>query len=174
MAYCNINQYIAKKLAKTRNIVNCEQVEKNFKSSAYLAWNNMDDTGFTGRAPQLLTYRSTGDRKRNKRNPLKDRSISTSDSGQRLSDNDLNATVVPNLGYTNSKDSTAIPSGSNSNIIKDTPEVFSDISINIEEIFPAPGVIIKDLFDLYNSNKPINEKESALLNYVKLLFSRSM
>jgi len=44
---------------------------------------------------------------------------------------------------------------------------------NIEEIFPAPGVIIKDLFDLYNSNKPSIERESALLNYIKLLFSES-
>jgi len=42
MAYCNINQYVAKKLAKIRNIVSCDQVEKNFKSSAYLAWSNVD------------------------------------------------------------------------------------------------------------------------------------
>jgi len=56
MAYCNINQYVAKKLAKIRNIVSCDQVKKNFKSSAYLAWNSIDlsqeDPGFIGRASQ--------------------------------------------------------------------------------------------------------------------------
>jgi len=33
MAYCNVNQYIAKKLIKSRNIVSCDQVERNFKAS---------------------------------------------------------------------------------------------------------------------------------------------
>jgi len=42
MAYCNVNQFTAKRLAKVRNITNCDQVDKNFKSSAYLAWNNVE------------------------------------------------------------------------------------------------------------------------------------
>jgi len=42
MAYCNINQFNAKKLLKIRNITSCDQVERNFKSSAYLAWSNID------------------------------------------------------------------------------------------------------------------------------------
>jgi len=39
MAYCNINQYVAKKLAKIRNIVNCEQVEKTL--SLQLTWHGI-------------------------------------------------------------------------------------------------------------------------------------
>jgi len=46
----------------------------------------------------------------------------------------------------------------------------SDFNINIEEVFPAPGMIVKDIFELYTSNKPTKERELALLNYVKLLF----
>jgi len=42
MAYCNVSQFIAKKQIKINNICNFEQVEKTFKSSAYLAWNNVD------------------------------------------------------------------------------------------------------------------------------------
>jgi len=45
-------------------------------------------------------------------------------------------------------------------------------SINIEEVFPAPDVIIRDLFELYKDNKKVKEKDLALLNYVKLLFNR--
>jgi len=76
--------------------------------------------------------------------------------------------LVPNSGYTNPKDTTTIPSGNIGNSENDTLETPSDVNINIEEIFPAPGVIIKDLFDLYNSNKPINERESALLKLCRI------
>jgi len=37
MAFCNINQYKAKRLVKARNIVNIEQVEQVFKASAFYA-----------------------------------------------------------------------------------------------------------------------------------------
>jgi len=49
--------------------------------------------------------------------------------------------------------------------------------INIKIIFPSPGIIIKDLFDLYKSNKPVNERDSAQIHYFQLLFlliSRSL
>jgi len=39
MAYCNINQFKAKKLIKSQNITTMDQVERTFKSSAYYAWN---------------------------------------------------------------------------------------------------------------------------------------
>jgi len=42
MAFCNTSQYIAKRLIKNKNIINSDQVEKTFKSSAYLAWDNTD------------------------------------------------------------------------------------------------------------------------------------
>jgi len=48
--------------------------------------------------------------------------------------------LIPNCGYTNPKDTTTISSGNNGNIENDTLEASSDVNINIEEIFPAPGL----------------------------------
>jgi len=42
MAFCNTSQYNAKRLIKSKNIVDGNQVEKLFKSSAYLAWKSVD------------------------------------------------------------------------------------------------------------------------------------
>jgi len=42
MAFCNTSQFTAKKLIKSKSITSCDQVERLFKSSAYLAWNNTD------------------------------------------------------------------------------------------------------------------------------------
>jgi len=39
MAFCNVKQYKAKRLFKTKNIISIEQVEQTFKSSAYYTWN---------------------------------------------------------------------------------------------------------------------------------------
>jgi len=44
--------------------------------------------------------------------------------------------------------------------------------INIETIFLSPGIIIKDLFDLYKSNKPVNKRDSVLIHYFQLLFHK--
>jgi len=62
--------------------------------------------------------------------------------------------------------------GFSSNSEFDTILATTNNTINIEEIFPAPDVIIKDLFELYKGNKPVKERDSALLNYVKLLFNK--
>jgi len=40
MAFCNVSQFLAKRLIK--NISSLDQVERIFKSSAYLAWDNID------------------------------------------------------------------------------------------------------------------------------------
>jgi len=45
-------------------------------------------------------------------------------------------------------------------------------SINIETLFPSPEVIIKDLFDLYKANKPRVKRNTALINYLQLLFQK--
>jgi len=39
MAFCNVNQFRAKKLLKTKNIYSIEQVEQTFKSLTFYAWN---------------------------------------------------------------------------------------------------------------------------------------
>jgi len=42
MIYCNVNQFIAKKLLKIRNINNINQVEREFKVLAYYSWNGIN------------------------------------------------------------------------------------------------------------------------------------
>jgi len=108
MAYCNINQYIAKKLVKIRNITSYNQVEKNFKSSAYLAWDNVDfsqeESKPVGRVTPS-TFRSIGGKDKSKRKPLRKKYKSTSHSGQLLSENDLDVTLILNIVCNNPKES---------------------------------------------------------------------
>jgi len=40
--YCNVSQFIAKRLIKKNNISNKDQVERVFRSSTYLAWDNVE------------------------------------------------------------------------------------------------------------------------------------
>jgi len=42
MAYCNVSQFIAKRQIKSKNVCNLEQAMRVFKSSTYLAWDNID------------------------------------------------------------------------------------------------------------------------------------
>jgi len=42
MAYCNVNQFRAKKLLRARNIDNIDHIEHEFKASAYYAWNTIN------------------------------------------------------------------------------------------------------------------------------------
>jgi len=132
-----------------------------------------DEPEPSGRKTRPSSSHTVRARKKIKRAPQNIRHNSTSDSGQWLSENDLNSTLIPHTGYMNPKGSNGNLTTDNVDIESDTLEVTHDTNKNIEEIFPASGVIIKDLFDLYNSNKPIKERESALLNYVNLLFNKS-
>jgi len=53
---------------------------------------------------------------------------------------------------------------------------FSDISdrsnntSTVKKLFPSPGVIVKDIHELFKSNKSTRERDSAVINYIKLLF----
>jgi len=42
---------------------------------------------------------------------------------------------------------------------------------NVERLFSSPGVIIKDIYELFKANKPTRERDSVL-NYIKLLFQK--
>jgi len=46
---------------------------------------------------------------------------------------------------------------------------FIDTS-SIDKLFPSPGVVIKDIYVIYNINKSTRERDSAVLNYINLLF----
>jgi len=91
-----------------------------------------------------------------------------------LSENNFDVTLVPTIGRNNSKESTLNPNDAmtNNNVSNINSELVasSDNNINVEEIFSAPGVIIKDLL---SCKFVINvlRKESQL-DYVKLLFSK--
>jgi len=98
MAYCNINQFNAKKLVKIRNITSPDQVERNFKSSPYLAWNNIEYTQKNGERSRCLIPSSTLNLERNykrRRKVHRDSNMSTSDSGQMLSGNKMDFTLIP-------------------------------------------------------------------------------
>jgi len=43
----------------------------------------------------------------------------------------------------------------------------------IDSLFPSPGIIIKDLYEIFISNKLVRERNSAVLNYLNLLFSNN-
>jgi len=113
MTYCNVNQYFAKKLTKIRNIMSFDQVEKTFKFSAYLAWDNVDfsqeEVKPIGQVTHPSTFRSIGGKGRSKCKSLRERYTSTSNSGQMASENDFDIILIPTIGCNNSKDLTVNP-----------------------------------------------------------------
>jgi len=60
----------------------------------------------------------------------------------------------------------------NMNTMSDSSKI-KEINIEINNLFPFPRVIIEDIYELYNSKKSIKERESALIDYIKLLFQRN-
>jgi len=47
------------------------------------------------------------------------------------------------------------------------------ITFSIDNLFPSPGVIIKDIYELYKVNESRRERDSAVLNYLNLLFRKN-
>jgi len=100
MAYCNVNQFTAKRLAKIRNIANCDQVERNFKSSAYLAWNNVELFSEEPRSDGLKSFpfpeknAERKNRNKNRRKSHKDSLSSTLDTGL-PSEVDFDLAMIP-------------------------------------------------------------------------------
>jgi len=157
MTYCNVNQFNAKKLYKVRNITNCDQIKRNFKSSAYLAWKNTDYFQEDGEGNRHLAPSSSsiniGRNFKRRRKLHRGSNTSTSDSGQMISDNKIDVTLIlsTNRNSTNDIIDNLRVISSDTNIINSARnEIPASINnrINIGEIFPAPR-IIRDLFDLY-------------------------
>jgi len=40
----------------------------------------------------------------------------------------------------------------------------------MEVVFPAPGLILNELFQLYNDKSNVNERNSAIIDYIRLIF----
>jgi len=115
---------------------------------------------------------------KNKRKSYKESFSSTLESGQSPSEFDVDLTLIPanNVIPTNDNDTNLnrkIINGIFSNSVLETVLANTKNTINIDEVFPAPNIIIRALFELYKDNKLIKERDSALLDrYVKLLFNK--
>jgi len=134
MAYCNvqINQFAAKRLAKVRNIISCDQVENNFKSSAYLAWNEEDFSGNESgsvRIGPLPPLGKSADRKKKTRRKFFRGSMSfTLDSTQSPSDGDMDTTMIPTNIVNSSQVNAASASNNSVNSIPPITNPWSNFS----------------------------------------------
>jgi len=89
----------------------------------------------------------------------------------------MDLTMIPtNCGNSSNDNGTNVNMNTNNSIPSssdfDPTLVTTNNNVNIEEVFPVPNVIIKDLFDVYKGNKSVKERDSALLDYVKILFNK--
>jgi len=99
MAYCNVSQFIAKKFIKSKNICSRDQVEKVFKSSAYLAWENNDflsnfGTSEISSTPSVIIGKTKNPPKRRFKSNRKT-STAASDSDQAHSSDFIDITLIP-------------------------------------------------------------------------------
>jgi len=182
MAYCNVSQFIAKKQIKINNICNLEPVERVFKSSAYLAWNNVDILSGHGVSEDSSTH-SVVSRKLKyltKRKLKSNRLTGTKlpDGGQNISEDFGDSTLVPEVdGMSREGPSREHCSSVDSNYLNnDRSNEDRNVivpSSNIENLFPSPGVIIKDIYELYKGSESRRERDLAVLNYLNLLFGNS-
>jgi len=179
MAYCNVNQFLAKRLIKKNNINNRDQVEKVFRSSAYLAWDNIDlmsgigSSEISSTPSNLLTkskyrFRQGYKSKRNSNATAleKDRSQVTDIIDKTL----IPSSEIMDVDMYASQNQTLTEEAF---VYSNEPiEVNNDPSIgmNIDRLFPSPGIVMKDLYEIYNSNRIVRERELAVLNYINLLF----
>jgi len=99
MAYCNINQFKAKKLIKARNITTMDQVERTFKSSAYFAWSllGVDSEADSVRGSSIASLRrDLQDRRRSRINSKRnDHHSGKNGSSLVLEENVADQTLVP-------------------------------------------------------------------------------
>jgi len=166
---------------KNKNICNLDQAIKVFKSSAYLAWDNTDILSNIGiseinSTPSEDFHRSKGlGKRRAKSNKVNSVPVSNSDHAE-TGDN-FDTTLIPtacNKDYECFSKDYPMSSGEKNNnytIVSDN-EGGSESS-NLVNLFPAPGIVVKDIFEIYKSNKLKRERESALLNYINLLFRKN-
>jgi|GEM_PF-3730276 len=99
MAFCNVSQFNAKKLIKSKGIIKLEQVYKVFKSSAYLAWNNADIFSNLGTSENsYIPSTAVGKTKKLASRRLRNNrlnSTATSGSDQLIIDNNVDMTLMP-------------------------------------------------------------------------------
>jgi len=180
MAFCNINQYKTKRLIKARNIDSVEQVELTFKATAYYAWNAQDlapGTNLLKRSSTLSLHKSS--------------QLDLRKLRRRRRSNSGNLNFLGNEGnlhkVISNEDQTLIPQLEAEDILSEQPplsrapsrtrEVEGSISSiasdnRVEIVFPVPGFILNEIFQLYKNKSNVNEKNSAVIDYIRLIFQK--
>jgi len=181
MALCDVSQFIAKRQIKNKNICNFEQVKRIFKSPAYLAWDNTDILSNYGvmensSIPSISNYKVKSLSKR-KLKSNKFNSTATSDRDQFVT------MTIQILRWYPQQIIMTMNCPSNNIILlllEETAimlywvivaEDLKKFSI-LKNYSHLRGVIIKDIYDIFKANKPVKERDSAVLNYIKLLFQK--
>jgi len=102
MAFCNINQYKAKRLIKARNIDNLEQVKLAFRASAYYTWSSQNPD------PEINLLKESSTPSLHKSNQYNVRKLhrkrKSNNSNSNFPDNDTNV----HTGFSN-EDQTLVP-----------------------------------------------------------------
>jgi len=191
MAYLNTNQFTARKVLKSKNIMRLDQIDSLLRSSAYYAWNHFDFPPDSGGGPGDFSTPSI--RKKFKRDktlfhPRDDRDDPFKDHSQNLIDNPNDITIVP--GNPDPKTTLPIISGLNNTVAlrsnkndsrKEAGDHTSDRCSDsdttshrssIRTIFPTPSVIVKDLYQMFDKKSSETERNSAIINYIQLIFQK--
>jgi len=97
----------------------------------------------------------------------------TLDGSYNYNNNNMDITLVP---FVNDEDETLSQQqitsirGNNENATYNDNNDNQNKVNNIEKLFPSPGVIIKDIYEIFKANKPVRKRDSVVLNFLKLLF----
>jgi len=101
------------------------------------------------------------------------------EGGQPLSSDFIDKTLVPltdNFDIDQSISQEFFPSDrvtNNCNVINKRDMAPNSIA-SLDNLFPSPGIIIKDIYEIYKTNKLVKERDSAVLNYLNFLFKNSI
>jgi len=180
MAFCNTSQFIAKRLIKSKNITDCSQVESFFKSSAYFAWDKVDlfsehDIADSSSVPSVSRIRIKGSANRRiKLNKRSNQEIVNNDCNE--NNNNMDNTLVPigdemDKSLADYQTAMSFRRNSNNTAYSDTSDRTNNTTI-VDKLFPSPGVIIKDIYELFKADKTTRERDAAVINYIKLLFQK--
>jgi len=179
MAFCNVSQFIAKRLIKKNNISSRDQVERVFRSSAYLAWDSVEigsifgSSEFSSTPSNILIKAKNRNRqeygsRRNVKGTVRER--------DRSQETDIiDSTIIPTSeSFDIDHNISQIQTFSDGMFINNnvTNDMNNDLNLgaSIDSLFPSPGIVMKDLYEIYKSNRIMRERDSAVLNYLNLLF----
>jgi len=98
--------------------------------------------------------------------------VITSDNDYVGASESFDTTLIPTISNNDNEYKHYSSSGRkniNYSVISDNEGGSIDTS-SIDKLFPSPRVIIKDIYEIYKTNKSTRERDSAVLNYINLFF----